>query len=169
MPDQSGFLKIPITEEKIMRIQNILLVSLFVPLYGCQPSAPKTAAPAEPAAPPAAVLATSAPAAKTESAPGALEAKPEAKSGSVLSEADAMQLAKTKNCLACHTLDKKLVGPAFKEVAAKYRGDAGAEARLVDKVAKGGGGVWGATPMPPNPQASEADRKALVRFILSLQ
>lgn len=158
-----------------MRIQNILLVSLFVPLYGCQPGAPapKTAAPApatmEPASPPPAAQMSPAPAAKAESAPAATEAKPEAKAGPELSEAEGMQLAKTKNCLACHALDKKVVGPSFRDVAAKYRGDATAEARLADKIAKGGGGVWGSTVMPPSPQVNEADRKALARFVLSLK
>jgi len=66
-------------------------------------------------------------------------------------------------------VDKKLVGPAWRDVAAKYRGDAGAEARLVNKVAKGGGGVWGSVPMPANSQVSEADRTTLVRFVLNLQ
>ncbi|HEU0282924.1 MAG TPA: c-type cytochrome, partial [Gallionella sp.] len=83
-----------------------------------------------------------------------------------VSEADALQLAKKNNCLACHAIDKKVVGPAWKDVAAKYRGDAGAEARLMNKIAKGGSGVWGATMMPPSPQVSEADRKTLARFVL---
>ncbi|MFA6970259.1 MAG: c-type cytochrome [Gallionella sp.] len=82
---------------------------------------------------------------------------------------DALALAKKNNCLVCHSVDKKLVGPAWRDVAAKYRGDAGAEARLVNKVAKGGGGVWGSVPMPANSQVSEADRTTLVRFVLNLQ
>ncbi|MDD5383415.1 MAG: c-type cytochrome [Gallionella sp.] len=97
------------------------------------------------------------------------EAKPEAKSGPAVSEADAMQLAKKSNCLACHAVDKKVVGPAWKDVAAKYRGDAEAEARLMNKIAKGSSGVWGAMAMPPSPQVSEADRKMLARFVLSLK
>jgi cytochrome c len=96
-------------------------------------------------------------------------AKPEAKSGEVLSEADALALAKKSNCLVCHSLDKKSVGPAWRAVAVKYRGDAGAEARLMEKIIKGGKGVWGAAAMPPNPQVSEADRRKLIRFILSLK
>lgn len=76
-------------------------------------------------------------------------------------------LAKKHNCLACHAVDKKLVGPAYKDVAAKYRNDAGAEAKLADKVKKGGQGVWGQVPMPPNPQVPDADVKALVKWILS--
>jgi cytochrome c len=77
------------------------------------------------------------------------------------------ELAKKHNCLACHTTDKKLVGPSYKEVAAKYRNDPGAEAKLVDKVKKGGQGVWGQVPMPPNSQVPDADIKALVKWILS--
>jgi cytochrome c len=79
------------------------------------------------------------------------------------------ELAKKNACTACHALDKKLVGPAFKEVAAKYRGDPKAEAMLVDKVKKGGVGVWGQVPMPPNPQVKDEDAKALVKWILSLK
>ncbi|MFZ3322985.1 MAG: c-type cytochrome [Usitatibacter sp.] len=78
-------------------------------------------------------------------------------------------LASKNGCLACHAVDKKVVGPAYKEVAAKYRNDKGAEARLVDKVKKGGMGVWGQVPMPPNAQVSDADVKALVKWILSLK
>jgi cytochrome c len=76
-------------------------------------------------------------------------------------------LAKKHNCLACHAVDKKLVGPSYKDVAAKYRSDPGAEAKLVDKVKKGGQGVWGQVPMPPNSQVPDADVKALVKWILS--
>lgn len=78
-------------------------------------------------------------------------------------------LASKNGCLACHAVDKKVVGPAYKEVAAKYRNDKGAEAKLVDKVKKGGMGVWGQVPMPPNAQVSDADVKALVKWILSLK
>ena len=76
-------------------------------------------------------------------------------------------LAKKHNCLACHTVDKKVVGPSYKEVAVKYRGDKGAEAKLADKVKKGGAGVWGQVPMPPNAAVPDADVKALVAWILS--
>ena len=79
------------------------------------------------------------------------------------------QLAKDNNCLACHAVDNKLVGPAFKEVAAKYKGDKSAEGKLVTKVMKGGGGVWGPMPMPANPQVSDAEAKKLVQWILSLK
>ena len=76
-------------------------------------------------------------------------------------------LAKKHNCLACHAVDRKLVGPSYKDVAAKYRGDKGAEAKLADKVKKGGAGVWGQVPMPPNATVPDADIKALVAWILS--
>ena len=78
-------------------------------------------------------------------------------------------LAKKYNCLTCHAMDKKLVGPAYKDVAAKYRGDAGAEAKLVAKVKNGGSGVWGPIPMPPNSTVPDADVKALVKWVLSLK
>jgi len=78
-------------------------------------------------------------------------------------------LAKKHNCTSCHTIEKKLVGPAYMDVAKKYKGDAGAAAKLEAKVAKGGSGVWGAMPMPPNsPKVPEADIKELVKFVLSL-
>jgi len=79
------------------------------------------------------------------------------------------ELAKKHACTACHAVDKKVVGPAFKEVAAKYKGDAKAEAMLVDKVKKGGVGVWGQVPMPPNSTVPDADVKALVKWVLSLK
>ena len=76
-------------------------------------------------------------------------------------------LAKAKNCMACHAVANKLVGPAFKDVAAKYAGQKDAEAKLVAKVMKGGSGVWGAIPMPANPQVSEAETHTLVKWILA--
>ena len=76
--------------------------------------------------------------------------------------------AKKNNCTACHAIDKKVVGPSFADIAKKYKGDAGAKAKLVTKTIKGGGGVWGAMPMPPNPKLSEADASALVDFVLGL-
>ncbi len=76
-------------------------------------------------------------------------------------------LAKAKNCLACHAVATKLVGPAYKDVAAKYAGQKDAEAKLVTKVMKGGSGTWGAVPMPANPQVSEAEAKTLVKWVLA--
>ncbi len=78
-------------------------------------------------------------------------------------------LIKKNGCTACHAIDKKVVGPAYQDVAAKYKGDAGAAARLMDKVKKGGSGVWGQVPMPPNPQVSPADLKTMITFILNLK
>lgn len=77
------------------------------------------------------------------------------------------ELAKKHNCLACHTVDKKMVGPSYKDVAAKYRGDAGAVAKLADKVKKGSQGVWGQVPMPPNATVPDAEVQALVKWIMS--
>jgi cytochrome c len=79
------------------------------------------------------------------------------------------ELAKKNACTACHAVDKKLVGPAFKDVANKYRNDKKAEAMLVEKVKKGGVGVWGQVPMPPNTNVSDADVKTLVKWVLSLK
>ena len=77
------------------------------------------------------------------------------------------ELAKKHACFACHAVDKKLVGPSYKEVAAKYRADKGADAKLFDKVKKGGTGVWGQVPMPPNGTVPDADIKTLVKWIMS--
>ena len=79
------------------------------------------------------------------------------------------QLAKEKNCLACHAVDNKVVGPAYKDVAAKYKGDKSSEAKLATKIQKGGSGVWGQIPMPANPQVSEAEAKKLAQWVLSLK
>lgn len=76
-------------------------------------------------------------------------------------------LAKKYNCLACHTVDKKSVGPAYKDVAKKYKGQ-NAAAQLEQKVKKGGAGVWGQVPMPPNPAVPDGDLKKLVDWILKL-
>lgn len=77
-------------------------------------------------------------------------------------------LAKSKNCMACHAVDKKLVGPSYKDIAAKYAGQADAVAMLASKVKKGGSGVWGPVPMPPNPQVSDAEATKLVEWVLAL-
>jgi cytochrome c len=84
-----------------------------------------------------------------------------------------LDLAKKSGCLACHSVDKKVVGPAWKDVAAKYKGDAGAKATLVEKVKKGGKGNWtkvtGGAPMPPySPRVKDADIEKLVDFVLAL-
>jgi cytochrome c len=78
-----------------------------------------------------------------------------------------LELAQKSGCTACHAVDKKVVGPSYKEVAAKYKGDKGAEAMLFKKVKEGGQGVWGQVPMPPNSFVSDADIKTLVKWVLS--
>lgn len=77
------------------------------------------------------------------------------------------ELAQKKNCMACHAMDKKIVGPAYKDVAAKYAKDKDAATKLADKVIKGGSGVWGPVPMPANPQVSPDEAKQLVKWVLS--
>ena len=77
-------------------------------------------------------------------------------------------LAKKHNCAACHQIDKKSVGPAYKDVAKKYKGQADAVAKLSDKVKKGGSGVWGTVPMPPNAAVPDADVKKLVEWVLAM-
>ena len=78
-------------------------------------------------------------------------------------------LIKKDGCTACHAVDKKVVGPAYKDVANKYRNDPKAAAYLQDKVKKGGAGVWGPVPMPPNTQVSDADIKTIVAWVLALK
>ena len=78
-------------------------------------------------------------------------------------------LAKAKNCMACHAVDKKLVGPAYKDVAKKHGNDASKADMLAAKIIKGGSGVYGAIPMPANPKVSEADAKKLATWVLSLK
>ena len=88
--------------------------------------------------------------------------------GAVLADAGE-DLIKKSGCSACHANDKKVVGPAYADVAAKYKSDKGAAAKLVEKVKKGGSGVWGPVPMPPNPNVSDADLTTIVTYILALK
>ena len=81
----------------------------------------------------------------------------------------ALDLGKKNGCLACHALDKKLVGPSWSEVGKKYANDSAAEAKLITKVKKGGAGVWGTVPMPPNVSVKDADIKTLIQYVLSLK
>lgn len=126
-----------------MQTQSIVLTIFMAPLlavlYGCQPEGPTQQ--------------TAKGKAATSAAPGA----------------DAMKLAKDIGCLSCHSIDKKLLGPAWKHVAAINRGNPDAEARLMSKIAKGGSGVWGSIAMPAYPNLSEANSRVLVGFILSLE
>ena len=114
-----------------------------------KPAAPAAAAAAAPAAAPAQVAGAAAPSTATPAA------------------ADASALLQKNGCLACHALDKKVLGPSYKEVAAKYAGDKNAAAMLEQKVKAGGVGVWGQVPMPPNAAASDADLQAMVKYILA--
>jgi len=86
--------------------------------------------------------------------------------GPALANAD---LAQKKNCMACHATDKKLVGPAYKDVAAKYAGQKDAAEKLAAKIIKGGSGVWGPVPMPANAQVSEAEAKQLAAWVLTIK
>ena len=85
-------------------------------------------------------------------------------SGPVFAQAE---LAKQKNCLACHAVDKKLVGPSYKDVAAKYKSDKDAAAKLAKKIREGGVGVWGQVPMPANPQVNEQEAMSLAKWVLT--
>ena len=85
-------------------------------------------------------------------------------SGAAMANAD---LAKAKNCMACHAVANKVVGPAFKDVAAKYAGQKDAEDKLVQKVLKGSTGAWGSVPMPANAQVNEAEARTLVKWVLT--
>jgi cytochrome c len=123
-------------------------------------AAPAEAAAAEAA--PAEMAAEAAPAAAEAAAP---EAQPaEAPAGGV----DATAVAQQSGCLACHQMDTKVVGPSYKEIAAKYAGDAAARDMLIAKVKNGGGGTWGPVPMPPNAHVSDENIAVVVDWILSM-
>ena len=89
-----------------------------------------------------------------------------ASAGSAVASQD---MLKKYNCTACHADAKKMVGPAYKDVAAKYAADAGAAAKLATKIKKGGSGVWGPIPMPAHPQVSDADALALAKYVLTIK
>jgi cytochrome c len=80
-----------------------------------------------------------------------------------------MALATSKNCMTCHAVDTKKLGPSYKDVATKYAGQKDAADKLAVKIIKGGSGVWGAIPMPANAQVTEADAKKLATWILSVK
>lgn len=131
-----------------------------------------TAAPAAPATavPTAATTAATGPAnaASATTAPAAAASAP-AKPGAPLDLQSGQAMMQKDGCAACHAVDKAIVGPAYQQVAAKYRGDKTAAAKLEQKVKAGGSGVWGAVPMPPNSAVPDADIKALVTWILTLK
>ena len=87
--------------------------------------------------------------------------------GGFLTAADAMSIARKNACMGCHAVDRKLVGPSFQQIAAKYKGDAQAPARLETKVRNGGSGVWGVLPMPSHPSMDGADIRKVVGWILA--
>ena len=126
---------------------------------------------AAPAPPPTA--AASAPGASAAATPVAAAAAPPvagaARPGAALDVKAGEALMQKDGCAACHGIDKKIVGPAYVDVAAKYKGDAGAQAKLTQKIKAGGAGVWGPIPMPPNPQVPDDEIKALVSWILALK
>jgi cytochrome c5 len=136
-------------------------------------AAPAAAAPGV-AAPVASGAATAAPAAAgaASAAPAAIPpiaaAAPAAKAGASLDLQSGQAMMQKYGCAACHAVDKPVVGPAYSQVAAKYRGDNTAATKLEQKVKAGGSGVWGSVPMPPNATVPDADIKALVTWILTL-
>lgn len=128
-------------------------------------TATEAPAAAEPPAEAPAPEAVTTEAAATEAAPAAGEAPGAAPAAG----GDLLALATASGCMACHQIEMKVVGPAYKDVAAKYKGDDGALERLVAKVKAGGSGVWGPVPMPPNsPQVSDENIRAIVTWVLSL-
>lgn len=89
--------------------------------------------------------------------------------GTVAAADAAEALAQKNGCLACHNVQQKVIGPAYKDIAAKYKGDKTAEAKLIAKVKAGGSGTWGPIPMPPNsPQVKDEDIKTIVQWVLKL-
>ena len=85
-----------------------------------------------------------------------------------LTDAQVQAMAQKNGCMACHGVGNKIVGPAYKDVAAKYKGDKGAESKLIQKVRNGGSGVWGSMAMPAHPEMNKKDIKTLVRWVLTL-
>ena len=121
------------------------------------------------AAPPPAVTAAAGPVSGAAAPSAAAAAPPAAKAGAPLDLQSGQAMMQKDGCAACHAVDKAIVGPAYSRVAAKYRGDKTAAAKLEQKVKAGGSGVWGQVPMPPNAAVPDADIKALVSWILSLK
>jgi cytochrome c len=87
--------------------------------------------------------------------------------GPALADPADLALATSKNCMSCHAVERKVLGPSFKDVAAKYKDSKGAVDLLATKIMKGGSGVWGPVPMPANTQVSEADARKLAAWVLS--
>lgn len=160
-----------------MSIKHLFLPSILIALCGCQPSttdqAPNNKVSRIPhessASTKLSVTPTSA--LSTNTTDTSIDTNHTSKDTRkiTLSSADGLALAKKNNCLTCHSIDKKIVGPAWKDVAAKYRGDVTAEDILTRKIAQGSSGVWGSMPMPANPHINEANRRNLARFVLNLK
>jgi cytochrome c551/c552/cytochrome c5 len=132
---------------------------------------PATTASTAPAATSSATTTAAAATGTAGATPAAATAAPSAsaKSSGPLDPAAAQAMMQKDGCGACHAVDKKIVGPAYQDVAAKYKGDAGALAKLTQKVKAGGVGVWGPVPMPPNSWVADGDIQALVTWILALK
>jgi cytochrome c len=137
-------------------LKVLLFTPLLMLLHGCQPDTPAATPATAPVAVPVAgqMAVVEQPKTVVVAATGSKE----------------RELAQKSGCFSCHTIEKKLVGPAWNDVSAKYRGQKDVETRLIAKVANGGSGAWGNVPMPPNaPKVPDSDIKVLVRFILSLK
>lgn len=170
--------KAPASDEEIAAVKEQLAPVAAVSVAGAtadaSTQAPVAAAPAPaPAAP--APAASEAPAESTATEAESVEVPAAAETAPVVpveaapatAAADGFALASRNACMACHQVDVKLVGPAYKEVADKYRGDPAALDMLVAKVKSGGAGVWGEIPMPPNAHVSDADIKTIVTWVLA--
>ena len=131
-------------------------------------TAAAAAAPATPVPAAATTVATGRADAAPATAPPAAAASAPAKPGAPLDLQSGQAMMQKDGCAACHAVDKAIVGPAYSQVAAKYRGDKTAAAKLEQKVKAGGSGAWGAVPMPPNSAVPDGDIKALVSWILTL-
>ena len=138
-------------------------VAPATPTGAAATASPPIAAAAPSATPAAGASSSTAAAAAAQSPPDA------AKASAPLDLQSGQAMMQKDGCSACHAVDKTIVGPAYQQVAAKYRGDKTAAGRLEQKVKAGGSGVWGAMPMPPNSAVPDADIKALVTWILALK
>lgn len=152
-----------------IHIAVLPISTMILLLSGCQPDTPPKQAESAPASTELSA-ASEVKAVPQPVAQPATGAKPESNSAVISTGVDGLALAKKSGCFTCHSITKKLVGPAWNDIAAKYRGQKDAEAKLIDKVAKGGKDVWGKMPMPPNsPRINDSDIRTLVHFILSLK
>ena len=156
-----GFINPLLAEDRADVLERIAPIGKVAVEGQAKPAPAAEAAPAE--APAAEAAATEAPAAApVAETPAAAPAAAPAAGG------DQLALATSSGCMACHQVEMKVVGPAYKDVAAKYKGDAGALDMLVAKVKAGGSGVWGPVPMPPNAHVSDENIRAIVTWVLSL-